>query len=176
MQVDSVNQQVMQPINATPRGQPQSGPGHRSHVSWDMSLHSNLTRLDVAPGTPPKDAAQWSQQTIGELQNAASRPFNSYQTEARQTAQVVVHQDHRHSAEEPTTPRKVKRQGWCNGPYPTTPQNSQALRTSPEDSSSSEGIPTPGTSAAEFHPAIMHSNGYIEPDHPSMAPEVSQNV
>ena len=40
-----------------------------------------------------------------------------------------------------------------------------AMRTSPEDSSSSEGVPTPGTSAAEIHPAIMHSNGYIEPHH-----------
>lgn len=175
MQVDSASQQPTQPVNATPRGQPSSGPGHhRSHVSWDMSLHSNLTRLDITTGTPPKDAAQWSQQTLGEIQNAASRPYGPSQSESRQ---VVVHQDRPQSYEqEPTTPRKNKRHGWYNGPFQGTPQTSQALRTSPEDSSSSDGVPTPGISAAEFHPAIMHSNGYIESHHPSMAPEVPQNV
>src|ERR1700722_20283727 len=65
-----------------------------------------------------------------------------------------------------STPPKSKRQGWYNGP-PT------ATRTSPEDSSSSEGVPTPGTSAAEIHPAIMHSNGYIEPHHAVLVADVS---
>jgi hypothetical protein len=178
MEVDTVNQQALQPTNATPRVQPSTGPSrHRSHVSWDMSLHSNLTRLDIAPGTPSKDAAHWSQQAIGEIQNAASRPFATYQGDGRPTTQVVVHQSTSHSNDqEPTTPKRAKRNGWYNGPFPTTPQNSQALRTSPEDSSSSDGVPTPGTSAAEFHPAIVHSNGYIEPHHPSIAPEVPQNV
>jgi hypothetical protein len=34
-------------------------------------------------------------------------------------------------------------------------------RTSPEDSSSSEGVPTPGT-MIDYHPGIVHSNGYVE--------------
>lgn len=50
-----------------------------------------------------------------------------------------------------------------------------SYRTSPE-SSSSEGVPTPGTSAAEIHPTIVHSNSnsYIEPQ--LLAGEAQQTV
>ena len=49
-------------------------------------------------------------------------------------------------------------------------------RTSPEDSSSSEGVPTPSTTAVEYNPAIRHSNGYVEPQHAAMAAEQTQPV
>ena len=54
----------------------------RGHSSWDMSLHQNLTRLEIASGTPPREPAQWIQQTIPEhpttapsaVQNPAEEP------------------------------------------------------------------------------------------------------
>ena len=47
------------------------------------------------------------------------------------------------------------------------------VRPSSEDSSSSEGAPTPSTASLEYHPAIVHSSGYVE-HHP--VSEVAQQV
>ncbi|KAI9929196.1 hypothetical protein MW887_001604 [Aspergillus wentii] len=124
---------------------PVSGPGHRrGHVSWDMSLHTNLTGLNIRD-KPQRDASHWGQQTIAEIQNVASRPSSSYQ------------------ATVPHPHEKVHR--W-----------SHATRTSPEDSSSSEGVNTPSTASLEYHPAIVHNNGYIEPHHPPLTSDSSQTV
>ena len=57
--------------------------------------------------------------------------------------------------EPPVTPRRNKRQGWYGGPVAEGTH-----RPSPEDSGSSDGVPTPGTSqVTEFHPVIMGANG-----------------
>ncbi|EER23225.1 C2H2 type zinc finger containing protein [Coccidioides posadasii C735 delta SOWgp] len=51
----------------TPAARPQppiSGPGHRrGFLSLDLSLHRNLTKLDLRESPPQKNAGQWSQQT-----------------------------------------------------------------------------------------------------------------
>ncbi|KAJ6019163.1 hypothetical protein N7522_001230 [Penicillium canescens] len=122
---------------------PISGPGHRrGHVSWDMSLHHNLTGLDIRDRRPSNaSASQWSQQTIAELQNVSSRPSSSYQPAFGPTAE--------RSPEEP------------RGHRPSISTSSRT-RTSPEDSSSSEGVHTPSTASVDYHPAIVHSSGYIE--------------
>lgn len=64
--------------------------------------------------------------------------------------------------------RRRKRQAWYNGPIANAPEpasNYAAVRTSPEGSnSSSEGVPTPSENfEPRYHPAIVHSSGYIEP-------------
>ncbi|CAG7921804.1 unnamed protein product [Penicillium olsonii] len=125
---------------------PISGPGHRrGHVSWDMSLHHNLTGLDIRDRRPSTaSASQWSQQTIAELQNVSSRPSSSYQPSFGPTAE--------RSPEEYRSHR------------PSLSTSSRPARTSPEDSSSSEGVHTPSTASLEYHPAIVHSSGYIEPN------------
>ncbi|CAG8068683.1 unnamed protein product [Penicillium salamii] len=125
---------------------PISGPGHRrGHVSWDMSLHHNLTGLDIRDRRPSTaSASQWSQQTIAELQNVSSRPSSSYQPTFGPTAE--------RSPEEYRSHR------------PSLSTSSRPARTSPEDSSSSEGVHTPSTASLEYHPAIVHSSGYIEPN------------
>ena len=176
MHIDTPPQPPMYPPPqpAVLRAHP-TGPDHRrNHVSWDMSLHSNLTRLDLQ-GQSPRDSASWGQQTINDLQGVAARPSSSIQPQFHQgpipQAAYQQHQrqvSYEHSQGRPH-PQYAKRQAWYNGP-PT------ATRTSPEDSSSSEGVPTPGTSAAEFHPAIVHSNGYIEPQHPVIHQEAAPNV
>jgi hypothetical protein len=129
---------------------PISGPGHRrGHVSWDMSLHTGITGLDIRDRNSSRD---WSQQTIAELQNVSSRPSSSYQPSLGPTAEKSPEEHpshHRHSQSFSSTSR------------PT--------RTSPEDSSSSEGVHTPSTTSIEYHPAIVHSSGYVEPHESSLA-------
>ncbi|KAJ5608979.1 transcriptional regulator family: C2H2 zinc finger [Penicillium herquei] len=123
---------------------PISGPGHRrGHVSWDMSLHTNLTGLDIRDRRASRDASQWSQQTIAELQNVSSRPSSSYHPTFGPTVERSP-EEHRH------------------GHAPSLSTGSRPAHTSPEDSSSSEGVHTPSTASIEYHPAIVHSSGYIE--------------
>ncbi|KAJ5499615.1 Zinc finger C2H2 [Penicillium expansum] len=129
---------------------PISGPGHRrGHVSWDMSLHHNLTGLDIRDRRPSTaSASQWSQQTLADLQNVSSRPSTSYQPAFGPTAE--------------RSPEEYR------GHRPSLSTGSRT-RTSPEDSSSSEGVHTPSTASLEYHPAIVHSSGYIE-SHDSSLP------
>ena len=150
-------------------GQILSGPNdRRGHASWDMSLHRNLTKLDLANGTPPKENGIWAQQAIIEDPPHARPQHQSFP--AAQPPQVVVHQDTpppnvETSFLQPATPNRNKRMGWYAGP-PTAIQRSPIQqRRSPEDSSSSEGVSTPSFSVAEYHPSIVHSNGYIETHH-----------
>lgn len=170
MQVDTSSRPPIYPGPA----QSSSGPNdRRGHASWDMSLHRNLTKLDLANGTPPKETGIWTQQAIIEDPEHTRSHHQSFP--AAQPPQVVIHQDpHPPNGEtsflQPATPNKNKRMGWYAGP-PTAIQRSPIPhRRSPEDSSSSEGtVPTPSFSVAEYHPSIVHSNGYIETHHPSAA-------
>ncbi|EER44269.1 C2H2 transcription factor [Histoplasma capsulatum H143] len=160
---------------------PVSGPGHRrGHVSFDMSLHQNLTKLDIRGN---KDASQWSQQTIGELRNIASQPFDSLQ---QQTVEPIINRtpDASRPPEQPaagansngpTTPSQNKRRGWYNGPLPTSTPTGPLANPSPEDSSSSEGVATPSASAPEYHPAIVPSHGDIERHHSHIQTETPHN-
>lgn len=170
MQVDGGNQQRPTPNYGFGGGfnynapavrppPPVSGPGHRrGHVSWDLSLHANLTGLNIRDKPFQRDAAQWGQQTIAEIQNVASRPSTSYQPSEYRGNPGPGH-------------------GWHSS---TASGSSQATRTSPEDSSSSEGVHTPSTASLEYHPAIVHHNGSIESHaphhHSALASETSQTV
>lgn len=169
MQVDASSRAPMYPGPV----QSSSGPNdRRGHASWDMSLHRNLTKLDLANGTPPKENGIWAQQAIIEDPEHTRPQHQSFP--AAQPPQVVIHQDTappnvETSFLQPATPNRNKRMGWYAGP-PTTIQHPSLLqRRSPEDSSSSEGVPTPSFSVAEYHPSIVHSNGYIESHPPGAA-------
>lgn len=140
--------------NTPPRGHQK-----RTSISWDID------RLKIASPNPPRE--QWGQYSHNPGQPSNVRPttahgyFSQQQQPPHvpQPIQVPPHESPRSSQEQPTTPRKNKRQAWYNGPL-SQPQRAMQ-RTSPEDSSSSEGVPTPGT-MAEYRPAIVHSNGYVE--------------
>ncbi|KAJ5601845.1 transcriptional regulator family: C2H2 zinc finger [Penicillium lagena] len=127
---------------------PMSGPGHRrGHVSWDMSLHTGITGLDIRDRNSSRD---WSQQTIAEIQNVSSRPTSSYQPSLGPTAEKSPEEHHSHNHSH----------SFSSANRPT--------RTSPEDSSSSEGVHTPSTASIDYHPAIVHSSGYVEPHESSL--------
>ncbi|KAL3466670.1 hypothetical protein BJX64DRAFT_274361 [Aspergillus heterothallicus] len=136
---------------------PISGPGHRrGHVSWDLGLHTNLTGLHIRDKpAPQRDASHWSQQTISEIHNVASRPSSSYQQQLQEFRGPNSH---------------------ASSTYSTATSGSYATRTSPEDSSSSEGVHTPSTASLEYHPAIVHNNGYVEPHHPTFTSDTSQTT
>lgn len=182
MQVDSPGRP---PIYSGPSEQTTTGPNdRRGHASWDKSLHHNLTKLHIANGTPQKDAGLWSQQTLAEMHEAVARPpepqvyqpslapsvpQSSQAPQVLQPAPIIIHQEaHNRPVEntylQPITSNKKKRHGWYNGPLANTHRTTLQQRTSPEDSSSSDGVPTPSFASGEYHPSIVHSNGVIEPN------------
>lgn len=168
MQVDAATRPPIYPGPV----QNSSGPNdRRGHASWDMSLHRNLTKLDLASGTPPKENGIWAQQAIIEDPEHIRPEHQSFP--AAQPPQVVIHQDTappnvETSFLQPATPNRNKRMGWYAGPPTAIQHNMLQQRRSPEDSSSSEGVPTPSFSV-EYHPSIVHSNGYIESHPPGAA-------
>ena len=167
-----IDTNIRPPIYPGPSVQLNSGPNdRRGHASWDMSLHQNLTKLEIASGTPPNDSVPWSHQAAdGQI------PVGQ-QMEQHTQAAPVLHQESQKRLSETShypnpTPNRAKRQGWYIG---HTGGNGQ--RASPGDSSSSEGVPTtPSFSTAEHHPSIVHSNGYIETGHPGTVMPVSHHV
>ena len=159
MQLDPA---IRPPIYPGPPTQTHGGPDRRGHASWDMSLHQNLTKLDIAHGTPTTESGAWA--------HSAAPNTNSIESPARQLMQVppVVHQEPSRRPDDieqnlNPNPNRAKRQGMYIGHVGPSLQ-----RTSPGDSSGSEGIPkTPLLTSVEHHPSIMHSNGYIEQSQPS---------
>ncbi|KAL8707136.1 MAG: hypothetical protein Q9220_007783 [cf. Caloplaca sp. 1 TL-2023] len=95
----------------------------------------------------------------------------------RSTTTIVHHDPHHLAASNDppvndataasATPYRAKRQGWYNGPL--TAVHPKPQRKSPEGSSSSEGVATPSFSTAEYHPAIVNSDGYIESHAPNQS-------
>ena len=156
------------PVFATP-APPTRGARSHGHTRSQHSL--DMSKLDIQ-GSDPKHLVTWAQQTMTELHNISGpQPSQSVngQTTSATPPIAIPQQPPLGTTGQPLTPQRSKRHGWYAGPV-------NATRTSPEDSSSSEGVPTPGTSVTEVHPAIMHSNGYIEPQHAVIIPEGPGNV
>ena len=123
----------------------------------DAGLHQGLTRLDITAANAPLEA-QWHA-----VQPHTMLPpgYAAQQQQQQQPTTVAPHQVHQHHVsmpEPPITPRRNKRQAWYGGPV--NPSGPASNRPSPEDSGSSDGVPTPGTSqGTEFHPVIVNPNG-----------------
>jgi hypothetical protein len=146
----------------------------RKSISWDTeSMQQKIYRLEIASPNPSRE--QWSHYQRNSGQQSANRPVTaphpSYMNpqqpaHAPGSTQAPSQEFTGSSQDSPSTPQRSKRHGWYNGPISEQPIQQVARvvqRTSPEDSSSSEGVPTPsGTTMTEYHPAIMHSNGYVE--------------
>ena len=151
----------------------------RTSISWDTTLQKGINRLEIASPNPPRE--QWVQFQPSQGPAPSTRPTTAphpsyysqqHQGNGPQPIQISSHEPNRTSQDPPATPRRNKRQAWYNGPltHPVSQPGRMVQRTSPEDSSSSEGVPTPSNSSmTEYHPAIVHSNGYVEA-HPPGAP------
>lgn len=147
--------------------------GHQHHVSWEGPRTSQYPELDEAVNRR-QVTVSWGQQTINEIQNVGVRHHEG-QTHIGMGPPASSMNSHQQPAmargglDTTGAAKQTKRQAWYNGPLPVA-------RTSPEDSSSSDGVPTPGMTAVEVHPMIMHSSGYMEPQQGALAPEAHQNV
>lgn len=120
-----------------------------SHRPSDAGLHQNLTRLDIASANAPPHEGQYSNQSAAPMHLGYFTQVGAAPPPYPQPVAVPM-------LEQPTTPRRNKRQGWYGGPVnPAT----QTGRPSPEDSGSSDGVPTPlNQQALEYHPVIAHPN------------------
>jgi hypothetical protein len=163
MQVDAPRAPARPLTYHAPMDYPHSrGHQKRTSLSWERGIH----RLEIAsPGT---QTHHWPYYPNSAGPSSTGRPttaphgYFSQRTPVNAPHPVQYPMDSpRSSQEQPVTPRKNKRQAWYNGPV--TQPTRVLQRTSPEDSSSSEGVPTPGnTTMSEYHPAIVHSEGYVE--------------
>jgi hypothetical protein len=170
-------------------------PQRNNRLSLDTALHKGLTQLDLANTTPSKESlnySSFSHHTRGPEPNSrpTTAPHPAFQNQQLQPPPAIYRppsgQERLRHSDQPSTPRKSKRHAWYNGPVHSSPQapnptlpvySSVGLRTSPDGSSSSEGVPTPSSgSINEFHPAIVHSNGYIEAHPPVYQPEEQQKT
>ncbi|KAI1612363.1 Cys2His2 zinc finger developmental/cell cycle regulator [Exophiala viscosa] len=137
-----------------------------------MQIDPNLADVHPRSSGHNHGAGSWGQQTISEIQSVGVRQHDPPRHMDMGPPPMTIQQHQqmaREALEAQSQVRNSKRQAWYNGPAPPA-------RTSPEDSSSSDGIPTPGMTAVEVHPMIMHSGGYMEAQHPVLGPDVHQNV
>ncbi|TKA43388.1 hypothetical protein B0A54_05870 [Friedmanniomyces endolithicus] len=131
-----------------------------SHHYSDAGLHQNLTRLDITAANAPIEGQWQATQPV----QAAPPPGYFPQQPTGTVAPHFIHHQHSASMPEPVTPRRNKRQGWYGGPVqaqqaPGFPSH----RPSPEDSGSSDGVPSPLTAhGTEYHPVIIGPNGVPE--------------
>lgn len=126
----------------------------------DAGLHQNLTGLNITAANAPAEA-QWQ----AAQPNSAPQPGYFPQQAPGQQTQFIHHHHSASMPEHPVTPRRNKRQAWYGGPVGPA-QSSQAFshRPSPEDSGSSDGVPTPSTSqGTEYHPVIVNPNEPFAP-------------
>lgn len=124
-------------VNSEPRPQSSGRP-------TDAGLHQNLTRLDITSANAPPPEGQW--QT-----GVPHQPGYFVQQPVAMPPQVPQAQPQAHH-EQPSTPRRNKRQAWYGGPVGPVSFG----RPSPEDSGSSDGVPTPLTQqGGEYHPVII---------------------
>ncbi|KUJ15010.1 uncharacterized protein LY89DRAFT_127668 [Mollisia scopiformis] len=160
------------PSRAPPPEQYQERPASQQ---WEQGMNRNMNRLDLSQGTPPTDgASHWANDTNRAMEARAEqtgaqpgvRFEHSVYSNRPQTSGGAYHQHHISAPPAPITPREAKRMGWYHGPVAPNTQPSQPVqRTSPADSSSSEGgIPgTPSSSTAvEYNPGIVHASGWVE--------------
>lgn len=186
MQVDHPNRPAaMEPSTPNVR---EHRSHHHHHSSLDLSLQRGIHKLDITNSTPPRETTSWftfgSSRDSGQSQRPTTAPHPSFSANRAAPPPPLTHmsrpstggessQSSQEQTQQPTTPRKNKRQAWYMGPLQNAPQQQQHhqaqqhayrnQRTSPEDSSSSEGVPTPSTSSlGEYYPVIVHNNGNIE--------------
>ena len=136
---------------------------------WDMGINRNLTRLDITHDAASSWASEANNAVQAQAEQARSQPAVRFE-ESPYSARILGERSfHQHTiSAPPITPKSSKRQGWYSGPLQSPPRGASiqqpVQRTSPADSSSSEGgIPgTPRSNMAEVNPAILRSNGWVD--------------
>ena len=153
--------------SSPPRRHP--SPTHPDRTPTKQSMYPELDdHGQVRPSS-------WGQQAIEDIHRVGAQsgqhtrsemgPPPPHMATAQQQQQIA-----QEALQMQSSSKRARRQGWYS--RPTT----SGHRPSPEDSSSSDGIPTPGTSAVDVHPMIMPSSGYIDSQHSMLPTEAQHNV
>jgi C2H2 transcription facotor len=148
-----------------PRRQP--SPMHTEQPPTKASMYPELDDHGHVRGV------SWGQQAIEDIRRVGTQQGQPARSDMGPPPLMVTPQQQQQIAQEAlqmhSSSKRVKRQGWYTGA-------SAGQRTSPEDSSSSDGVPTPGTSAVDIHPMIVPSSGYMESQHSMLPPESQHSV
>ncbi|XXH01628.1 hypothetical protein Hte_007988 [Hypoxylon texense] len=128
MMIDS---EVSRPPAFHPAAHPGNSDERRNTAGWDMSLHRNLTRLEIASNNPPPPdaASSWAREANQAVEAEADRIRHNPPT-VRFNEPVVVENGppvgmtnpprafHQHTMSAPSTAtsRESKRRGWYHGP------------------------------------------------------------
>lgn len=156
MQIDTPQRQSL----ASAMAQRQSQHGN-NRLSWDSSQRGlSMQELERASQQAEQGQASFGPVTTQE----PVRPSTSHVTFVEPPTRRSFEDSRSRLSGAQATPSR-KRMAWYNGPVQQPAPNPAfaSVRTSPDDSGSSDGLPTPSIgSQGEAHPAVMHSNGYIE--------------
>jgi len=144
-----------------------------SEANRAVQAQAEQTRAAPAPVAPPAPHVSQPAPTV-RFDHPPQQAYTPTPHEPIYTQPPPAHLPVRqhHLSAPPLTPRENKRQAWYYGPLVHDSRRAgqvQNQRTSPEDSSSSEGVPgTPGSAQTEltYQPGIVHSSGWVEPQHP----------
>jgi hypothetical protein len=146
-----------------------------NRLSWDSTLQRGLSSIELERASQQAERGNASFGPIATQSNDPPRPSTSHVTFQEPPRGSLDSNRNRYS-DDPLTPSR-KRMAWYNGPLSQQPAHGaypppSALRTSPDESGSSDGVPTPSNgSLGEANPAIVHSNGYVEQRPPLPAHE-----
>lgn len=193
----------MQPDSSPPRrpstqygpSEPQTGEKRKSiSLSSETDVvQQRIHHLDIARENNGRESWGYAQQQrnsghYGGRPVTAPHPSYMSQPSYAPSSQVGGAQQQGQQGQRPVTPRTDRRQAWYGGPLSASAHNTPggphqggqggpAQRTSPEDSSGSEGVATPLTNTvAEYHPAIVHSSGHVETRPPGAEHEMHKQV
>lgn len=153
-------------------------PGNRD--SWG-SMNQTMTHLDIAPTQAMYEEGESRDEASGYVQNPGqsitvplSGPRFSRPSPLDLSQEPGPAIEGLPANERPMTPRNKRRMAWYNGPNTII---APEIRASPAGSSNSDEVPTPSTTTVpEYHPAIVHSSGYVETQFPDVAAEVAHKV
>lgn len=146
-------------------------PGAMSSTNVDNSANQQIVAEEQSFATPGAQMRNNRSTAVPQRRN------HQYTKSAPQSLETAALEMQAQSSNVPLTPRKQKRNAWYNGPLPsaTQQQDTQVVATSPANSSGSEAPHTPSAmSITDFQPAIVHSNGLVEPLPPGMVDDPSK--
>lgn len=128
---------------------PFTGAGHRrGNLSIDTTLQRTLTNLDIHGTSSQRDATQWGQQTLGELQSIGSRPSTSstYSQASNRQETIPGDQPSGHSQSQSSE----FAQHWNNRVSADRPQNPTSLPFTRPENAGNDGI----NNSVEYNPDV----------------------
>jgi hypothetical protein len=161
MQIDPPQHQSLAIVVA-----PQPIEQRDNRLSWDSTSQRGLSSSELERASQQAERGQVSFGPIT-THTEPPRPSTSHVTFQEPPPRSSLDSNRNRYSDDSLTPSR-KRMAWYNGPLTQQPvhrayPSASGLRTSPDDSGSSDGLPTPSNgSLGEIHPAIVHSNGYVE--------------